>query len=150
MKPFNYFWLKFVKVKVENPVALRFILQDELYLLGADKTLYEKKAIPDHVIEAPIPEVKAQVVDPIIEEPLPEVKTQAINFNYLGQNLKGFLILVHYPDLEFIDELVKQQQCEKQRRVLRRPKSVGGGQAADHIGLREVLKGVDHTDHQVE
>ena len=91
-------------MKVENPVALRFILQDELYLLSADKTLYEKKAIPDHVIEAPIPEVKTQVVDPIIEEPLPEVKTQAINFNYLGQNLKSFLILVHYPDLEFIDD----------------------------------------------
>ena len=91
-------------MKVENPVALRFILQDELYLLSADKTLYEKKAIPDHVIEAPIPEVKTQVVDPIIEEPLPEVKTQTVNFNYLGQNLKSFLILVHYPDLEFIDD----------------------------------------------
>jgi hypothetical protein len=104
LKPFNYFWLKFVKVKVENPVALRFILQDELYLLSADKTLYEKKAIPDHIIKAPIPEVKAQVVDSIIEEPLPEVKTQAVNFNYLGQNLKSFLILVHYPDLEFIDD----------------------------------------------
>lgn len=75
-------------MKVENPVALRFLLQDELYLLGTDKSLYEKTNTPE----------------PVIEEIIPEIKTQAVNFNYLGQNLKNFLILVHYPELEFIAE----------------------------------------------
>jgi hypothetical protein len=89
-------------VKVENPVALRFILQDELYLLGSDKTLYEKKTMPKLIVEEPKPEVKTQAADPVIEKPGPEIKTTAITFNYLGQNLKNFLILVHYPELEFI------------------------------------------------
>ncbi|MDN5285346.1 MAG: hypothetical protein JWR38_1620 [Mucilaginibacter sp.] len=102
MKRFNYFWLKFVKVKVENPVALRFILEDELYLLGTDKALYEKRAISQPIIEETSLEIKTQAAAPIIEEPKPEMETQPVNFNYLGQNLKSFLILVHYPELEFI------------------------------------------------
>lgn len=90
-------------MKVENPVALRFILEDELYLLSMDKTLYEKKAITEPVIDEPAPEIQApQVVAPVIEVPQPEVKTQPLTFNYLGKNLKNFLILVNYPELEFI------------------------------------------------
>jgi hypothetical protein len=104
VKRFNYFWLKFVKVKVENPVALRFILEDELYLLGTDKALYEKRAIPEPVIEETTPEIRTPAVDSIIEEAKPKVTTQPVSFNYLGQNLKTFLILVHYPELEFIAE----------------------------------------------
>jgi hypothetical protein len=91
-------------VKVENPFALRFLLEDELYLLNTDKTLYEKRNISEPVVEVPISEIKIQAAEPIIEEPKPEIKTLAVNFNYLGQNLKNFLILVHYPELEFIAE----------------------------------------------
>jgi len=119
LKPFNYFWLKFVKVKVENPVALRFILQDDLYLLNADKSFYEKREIlPPVIQEISEPEIRTQVDTPVIQEPQPEIKTPVIDivpqeakpevktpepaFNYLGKNLKNFLILVHYPDQEFI------------------------------------------------
>ena len=97
-------------MKVENPVALRFILQDELYLLKADKAMYENLAIAGPEIEnivnvAPI----AKEPIPIIKQaepaaPAPEVKTLPISFNYLGKNQKSFLVLVHYPETEFIDD----------------------------------------------
>ncbi len=109
MKPFNYFWLKFVKVKVENPVALRFILQDELYLLNTDKPLYENIAVAAPIAEEATPIITeampiARQPEPVIAALQPEVKTLPVSFNYLGKNLKSFLVLVHYPDLEFIDE----------------------------------------------
>jgi hypothetical protein len=69
-------------MKVENPVAFHFIMQDELYLLNKDKDLYHNKIAP---------------LQPIIE-------TAPVNFNYLGGNKKSFLIVVHYPTLEFMDE----------------------------------------------
>jgi len=92
-------------VKVENPVALQYLLQDELYLLGTDKPLYEhlQNTTPQPVTNTPPePEVKIQAPAPVIEQAAPEIKTQPVSFNYLGKNLKNFLILVHYPDLEFI------------------------------------------------
>ncbi|MEZ2338105.1 hypothetical protein AB6735_20820 [Mucilaginibacter sp. RCC_168] len=108
-------------MKVENPVALRFILQDELYLLNTDKAFYEKREIlPPIVEEISESEIRAQVSSPAIQESQTEIKTPAIDkipqeakpevktpepaFNYLGKNLKNFLILVHYPDQEFIAE----------------------------------------------
>jgi hypothetical protein len=78
----SYFWLKFVKLKVESPIALRFILQDELYLLNEDKN-------SDNY-----PGYKAQ----------PQIETLQANFNYLGTNKKNFLILVHYPAHDFIPD----------------------------------------------
>ncbi|WP_184543900.1 hypothetical protein [Mucilaginibacter sp. FT3.2] len=100
-------------MKVENPVALRFILQDELYLLKADKAIYENLAVPEPEIEnialvAPIiKEVEPPLVklpEPVTVSLAPEVKTPVMRFNYLGKNLKRFLVLVHYPQLEFIDD----------------------------------------------
>lgn len=97
-------------MKVENPVALRFILQDELYLLKADKAIYENLAIAEPEIEnivnvAPI----AKEPIPVIKQaepaaPAPEIKTLPISFNYLGKNQKSFLVLVHYPETEFIND----------------------------------------------
>ena len=89
-------------MKVENPVALRFILQDELYLLNTDKAFYEKRKIHQPIIEEPEPEIKTPTIDTIPQEAKPEVKTPELTFNYLGKNLKNFLILVHYHDQEFI------------------------------------------------
>jgi hypothetical protein len=68
-------------VKVEDPNALRFILQDEIYLLDEDKSLYSGAQ-------------KSQ----------PEIQTSQPVFNYLGANKKSFLILVSYPDHEFIKD----------------------------------------------
>jgi hypothetical protein len=76
-------------VKVENPVAFSFIMQDELYLLSKDKAAYETKVLPEPVVEM---------------LPLPVLETVEVKFNYLGKHKKKFLIIVHYPDLEFMAE----------------------------------------------
>jgi hypothetical protein len=70
-----------LKVKVEDTNALRFILEDEIYLLNADKSLY---ASPP----------KSQ----------PEIETQQPVFNYLGSNKKNFLVLVSYDAHEFMKD----------------------------------------------
>lgn len=89
-------------MKVENPVALRFVLQDELYLLNADRPLYNNMATAAPVADEAVPIVKQP--EPVITASQPEIKTQLPGFNYLGKNLKNFLVLVHYPHLEFIDD----------------------------------------------
>jgi len=71
-------------VKIENPAALRFIIDEDLYLLEKDKT---PTTISAPGISAPGP----------IETPLP-------GFKYLGLNKKNFLVIVHYAAHEFIDD----------------------------------------------
>jgi DNA polymerase III psi subunit len=66
-------------VKVENPLAYSFIMQDELYLLKNDKN-------------APL-----QAAPPAVNS-----KTQLLAFNFMGGNKKNFLIITHYPATEFI------------------------------------------------
>jgi hypothetical protein len=68
-----------LKVKVEDPNALRFILQDDVYLLEEDRHNYNN-----------------------IPKPQPKTETPQVNFNYLGANKKNFLILANYPEHEFI------------------------------------------------
>jgi hypothetical protein len=68
-----------LKVKVEDPNALRFILQDELYLLQGDRVKYDGIAAPQ-----------------------PQIETPPVSFNYLGANKKNFLVLVSYPAHDFI------------------------------------------------
>jgi len=91
MKLFNYFWLKFVKVDIENPIALHFIMQDDLFFLEGDKNSYKKA---DVAVAEPIKE--AITIEPILE-------TKAVEFNFTGTK-GGMLILVHYPALEFIHD----------------------------------------------
>jgi hypothetical protein len=91
MKLFNYFWLKFVKVDIENPIALHFIMQDDLFFLEGDKNAYKKA---DVAVAEPIKE--AITIEPILE-------TKAVEFNFTGTK-GGMLILVHYPALEFIHD----------------------------------------------
>lgn len=67
-------------MKVEDPNALRFILQDDLYLLDEEKYNYNNH----------------------IPKPQPEIETPQLDFNYWGTNKKSFLILVNYPAHEFI------------------------------------------------
>ena len=68
-------------MKVEDTNALRFILQDELYLLDEDKSLYSG---------APLSLSPIQTKQPI--------------FNYLGSNKKNFLVLVSYDGHEFMKD----------------------------------------------
>jgi hypothetical protein len=65
-------------VRVEDNNALRFILQDEIYLLDEDKS-----SAPD---------------------PQPGIQTQRPVFNYLGSNKKNLLILVNYDQHQFMQE----------------------------------------------
>jgi hypothetical protein len=72
-------------MKIENPIAYNFIMQDEVYLLDKDKTAYS-----------------TNIVSPA--EPAPVLEKQTVNFNYLGKHKKHFLVIVHYPYLEFIED----------------------------------------------
>jgi DNA polymerase III psi subunit len=68
-------------VNIENPAAFSFIMQDEIYLLNKDKIEYGRPRATEPVITTP-----------------------ELSFNYLGGNKKKFLVVVHYPGLEFIAE----------------------------------------------
>ncbi|MEO3405170.1 hypothetical protein AAFN85_14780 [Mucilaginibacter sp. CAU 1740] len=68
-------------MRVENPAALRFILEDELYLLNADKASYEQvvQSIP---VEAPTSAPQNTPVTPampvsVVSEPEAEIKKAA-------------------------------------------------------------------------
>ena len=78
-------------MKVENPVALRFILQDELYLLNTDKPLYENIVMAAPIAGEATPIITAAMPiasqpEPVIAALQPEVKTLPVSFNYLGKN----------------------------------------------------------------
>ncbi len=65
-------------MKIENPAAFRFIMQEDIYLLPADKT------------EQPV----------AIEQPV--LTTKIADINYLGEYKKGFLIVAHYNNEEYM------------------------------------------------
>lgn len=64
-------------MKVEDPAAFRFIINEDIYLLPEDKELQSKKVVK-------------------VAESVP------FSFNYEGKNKKKFLILTYYPDHEAI------------------------------------------------
>jgi DNA polymerase III psi subunit len=99
-------------IKVDNPNAFRFIMPDELYLLPQDKVAPPAPEIAEPVAAAVEPVIAPQVAAtvepvnttqaaPVTEAPQP-IKTTGPAFNYLGNNNKRFLILVDYPNEEFI------------------------------------------------
>lgn len=65
-------------MKIENPAALRFVMQEDIYFLPADKT------------EQPV----------VIEQPV--LTTQITDLNYLGKYKKGFLIVANYAKEEYM------------------------------------------------
>jgi hypothetical protein len=71
-------------VKVEDRQALRFILEDDIYLLNEDKLKYNKSDDP----QLPVPQSEIETPKPV--------------FNYLGANKKSFLVLTNYADHDFI------------------------------------------------
>jgi len=97
-------------VKVENPAAFRFLLEDELYLLNADKMLYDKIAEPEPTAAVPsspvIEHIKPEpvaVTPSLTPEPQPVIQTPVADFKYRGKNLKNFLVLTHYKVDDFIN-----------------------------------------------
>lgn len=65
-------------MKIENPAAFRFIMQEEIYLLPSDKT-----------------EQSIAIAPPVI-------KTKVTDLNCLGKYKKGFLIVAHYANEEYM------------------------------------------------
>ncbi|WP_374950795.1 hypothetical protein [Mucilaginibacter sp.] len=97
-------------MKVDNPQAFRFIMQDELYLLDKDKGVNPVQPVQTDVANAdepaeaeatpePVTEVAPTVVDPVAQSVL---ETPKPVFNYLGNNNKRFLILTNYPVEQFM------------------------------------------------
>ncbi|RYD90293.1 MAG: hypothetical protein EOP54_24200 [Sphingobacteriales bacterium] len=89
-------------MKVENPAAFRFIMQDDVYLLNADKLSLAETPQP----VADIPAIEAEpVTEPVaVQIPEPVIKTQKTTFNYLGKNQKQFLVLAFYPAHDVMHE----------------------------------------------
>lgn len=119
-------------MKVENPAAFRFLLEDELYLLNADKMLYDKIAEPEPIPAVPsspvIENTKTELVTTspsLAPEPQPVIQTPAAEFKYMGQNLKNFLVLTHYTTTEFI----KAEHLAALESILKR-KELGSGDVA--------------------
>lgn len=92
-------------MRVEDANALRFIFEDDLYLLEQDKKYYTN---------AP--------------NPKPEIKTPSVEFNYLGGNKKNFLVLVNYGE----HELMPDEHLAALESVLTR-KGLGRNETALHV-----------------
>jgi hypothetical protein len=68
---------------LENPLALHFIMQDELYLLNSDKLHYSRAA---------------QTI------PAEQATAAGVVFDYPVTGKRDFVILVHYPEHEVMAE----------------------------------------------
>src|SRR4051812_48922656 len=99
-----------LNMKIDNPEAFRFIMQEEIYLLDKDKPVFiapaaepasetnEPKVEPAQLAVAPRKTVSQAPAPPSA----PAIQTPANEFNYLGANNKNFLVLVNYTDHEHI------------------------------------------------
>ncbi|HEY8930116.1 MAG TPA: hypothetical protein VIM55_13035 [Mucilaginibacter sp.] len=86
-------------MNIENPRAFSFIMQDDIYLLDADKQQYTQPAqqAPAATVAEPEPVYMSPAPPPVKE-------TQPLSFNYLGGNKKNFCVMVHYPEHDFMHE----------------------------------------------
>jgi hypothetical protein len=90
-------------MKIEDPAAYRFIIDEDIYLLNNDKATLA--AIAHEATEQPIPTADAEVLStPLVATEPPAEKLPANEFKYLGKHQKKFLILVRYTAYEFIDD----------------------------------------------
>lgn len=96
---------------IENPAALQFIINEQIYLSKSDMGNLTQQAPVVAVAEEQAPVASAEIVpEPIIAEALvaveiaPVIETPVLNFNYTGKNAKSFLIICHYEDMDSMDE----------------------------------------------
>jgi hypothetical protein len=95
---FNYFWLKFVKVNIDNLAALHFIMQDDIFLLNGEKELFKEVADEKAAIAG-----AAAVIADTPEEKVMIAQPKAV-IKYKGNNTSGYVILVHYPSVEWMHD----------------------------------------------
>lgn len=88
-------------MNVENPTAFSFIMQDDIYLLEADKSLYNSPApvATVNAVSEPEPVYNTMPVAETVVE-----KKEPVSFRFMGGNKKHYLILAHYPGAEYIDD----------------------------------------------
>jgi len=87
-------------MRIENPAALRFIIDDDLYLLNKDKQAAALAPSKPITIETP-PPISLETLS--TQKPA-NAETAVVEFKYMGSNKKNFLIMVHYADKEFMDD----------------------------------------------
>ena len=112
-------------MKTENPAALHFILQDDIFLLNQDRETYSDTALP---VEQPVLQAEPTVV----------VETKQVAFNYLGGNKKNFLITVHYPGVDFMADAHLTALQNTLKRL---------GFELDDVAILNIANHVD-TDHE--
>jgi hypothetical protein len=96
---------------IENPAALQFIINEQIYLSKNDIGNLTQQA-PVVAVAEELVTVAAAVVapEPVITEvpitiaPALVIETPVLNFNYLGKNAKTFLVICHYADADTMDE----------------------------------------------
>src|SRR3569833_4123992 len=88
-------------MNVENPKAFSFILQDDIYLLEAERSLYNS---PELSVAASAVAEPEPVYAAAAELETPVEKPEPLNFKFMGGNKKHYLILTNYPSGEFIDD----------------------------------------------
>ena len=87
-------------MKIENPAALRFIIEDDLYLLAGDRIAGQN---PTTIVEQPASQTVAEP-ETQYTATQPEAETPVIDFKYKGGNKKHLLVLVNYLSVEFMED----------------------------------------------
>jgi hypothetical protein len=82
-----------------HPALLNYFLQDDIYLLPADRAAY---AQPQPALSCQDHHEPSNAEPMVVDEPVLEKVTKDITFKYLGGNQKNFLVLTFYSDIEHI------------------------------------------------
>lgn len=92
-------------MNIDNPAALHFIMQDDIFLLKREREQYAERAVAEAVAmhatentETPVAEAKP--ITPVLQQPA----KQAPGIKYRGTNKSGYVILVHYPAFEWMHD----------------------------------------------
>ena len=91
-----------------QPAHLRYILQEEIYLLPADKVHYSEpqqvvETTPEPVVLPQVPAAATHVTQVPVEE-APVAKTLVEPVKYMGGNQKSLLVLANYSDAAFMTD----------------------------------------------
>lgn len=99
-------------MNIDNPAALHFIMQDDIFLLKSERELFGKEAVAEAVAAHAENKSQAPVVEqtppPKVTEPVSPVLQQPVKqlpvIKYRGNNKSGYVVLVHYPSAEWMHE----------------------------------------------
>ncbi len=88
-------------MNIDNPAALHFIMQDDIFLLKREKDLYERarEVAVAEVVAAPVV-VATEASVTAVSEPV----KQTPPIKYRGNNKNGYVVLVHYPGIEWMHD----------------------------------------------